>query len=380
MKENRELVELTSARFFAALLIVFFHNFSLSALEPAGQLASAILSTGYLAVGFFFVLSGFILGYTYQNDLAQGPGALNAKRFLVKRLARIYPLFLLGLLLDAPRAISYFIESSGFVAGSLKAAMAALANLSLLQSWHPRIAPAWNTPGWSLSAEMFFYACFPLLAPQIWRLRRSAIGVICLALFFASMLLILPFVIATAQPGQHEMLLTAGRYLPALHLPEFLLGICVARLRSIESLSLWRSRLDRWGFLFGLLAALAVISLYEQIPMLVFHNGLLAPIFSLMIFSLASENAVGASVLRRPTLAILGRASYAVYILHQPLKNFVLWSARNLGLTDSVGLFLIYLIVVIGASLAAYSFIEVPAREYLVRRFSARQSSLRPTS
>jgi peptidoglycan/LPS O-acetylase OafA/YrhL len=41
--------------------------------------------------------------------------------------------------------------------------IAGLAYLSLLQSWHPRVTNTWNTPGWSLSTEAFFYATFPLL-------------------------------------------------------------------------------------------------------------------------------------------------------------------------------------------------------------------------
>jgi peptidoglycan/LPS O-acetylase OafA/YrhL len=89
-----ELLTLTSVRFFAALEVVLMHTLYELGGEQARALPAAVialLTRGGLAVSFFFVLSGFILAYTYcdgQNELKTTPG-----KFWRARFARIYPLY-----------------------------------------------------------------------------------------------------------------------------------------------------------------------------------------------------------------------------------------------------------------------------------------------
>jgi len=89
---------LTSLRFFAAALVVFFHYL------PRGEADNAwwirIINHGYVGVSFFFVLSGFILAYTGVNT--DFHCRYERRAFYARRLARIYPAFLLATLLDWP--------------------------------------------------------------------------------------------------------------------------------------------------------------------------------------------------------------------------------------------------------------------------------------
>src|SRR5260370_7164480 len=89
------LPALTSLRFFAALHVVFFHFLAFKILPSEGWLGQ-ISSIGYVGVSFFFVLSGFILVYTYAGRDTP------ARDFWRARFARIYPAFAFSLLLTGP--------------------------------------------------------------------------------------------------------------------------------------------------------------------------------------------------------------------------------------------------------------------------------------
>src|SRR5437899_7700201 len=90
---------LTSLRFFAAMHVLAFHNHLDALMDLPGGIRS-IIRTGYVSVSLFFVLSGFILAYTYHGD-REGV-SFDRRSFLAARLARIYPVYLVGLLLAAP--------------------------------------------------------------------------------------------------------------------------------------------------------------------------------------------------------------------------------------------------------------------------------------
>src|ERR1700722_13625137 len=85
---------LTGARFIAALLVVCFHF-----VPHAPTWMNSIIRNGYLGVPFFFVLSGFILTYNYASDSQRQIGA---RSFWVARFARIYPIYLVSLVLSLP--------------------------------------------------------------------------------------------------------------------------------------------------------------------------------------------------------------------------------------------------------------------------------------
>ncbi|MFN7619336.1 MAG: acyltransferase family protein, partial [bacterium] len=164
---------LTGVRFFLALGVVLFH-YQLQWTLPGD---GGLLNRARLAVDVFFILSGFILTHVYL----QGDGALNYRRFLAARFARIYPahlfilLAMLGLVLAAP-ILGVGLEPGRFnptdFAGSLL----------LVQAWFPRETLAlWNGPAWSLSAEWFAYLAFPAYAALALRLRNRPWVIISLA-------------------------------------------------------------------------------------------------------------------------------------------------------------------------------------------------------
>ena len=126
-----------------------------------------LLKTGYMAVGVFFTLSGFILAYNHSLDHAWNFDEI--KRFALGRFARIYPVYVLGLLLVLPFQIRGLIQHP-VNNGSLGALQ-----FVLLQAWAPAATGKWNSPGWSLSNEAFFYSMFPFLGVALCQNQVSGI-------------------------------------------------------------------------------------------------------------------------------------------------------------------------------------------------------------
>ncbi len=93
------------------------------------------------------------------------------RRFIAARLARLYPLYILALALDAPFVVAHLAKLHSGSGELFVAVLGVIFAALLVQSWWLGTAMGWNSPGWSLSCEAFFYVLWPAAAP---RLRVSA--------------------------------------------------------------------------------------------------------------------------------------------------------------------------------------------------------------
>ncbi len=371
-----QLTALTSLRFFAALHVVLFHaRGALNASSfPGHQELKNLLGAGPVSVGLFFVLSGFVLTYTYLGDPDRPRVRLRA--FWVARLARVYPVYFLGLLLAAPFALT----AAGVPAMNVWAAGVAV--FVLVQAWVPSLALAWNPPAWSLSAEAFFYLAFPFAAPPLARLGRRG-AFVALAVLWA-MALAAPAAVLSA--GAHGLIdlsyVPHGAegpawsaflaYNPLVRLPEFLFGVVVARLYQLRRGP--GSVKGSWLALIAV-AVLAVLlacdrGVYGPFAGAVVNNGVLTPLFGLLVYGLACGGGRFAALLSRRPLVLLGEASYAVYILHVPVL-MGLNRAFRAGVLSAPQLawFFLYIFTVVVLSLFVFRFVEEPARRLIRRRF-----------
>jgi peptidoglycan/LPS O-acetylase OafA/YrhL len=162
-----QILPLTGMRIVLAMWVVVFHQIPSDSLlgQYMGHLPRPLFSlaaTGYVAVGVFFVLSGFILALNYP--VPDRWGRSQNIRFGIARLARVYPVYLLGILLVIP--VKHLIHHP------VTEGIRGLLQISLLQSWWPEAALTWNKPGWSLSNEAFFYLSFPAAGVLLWRISR----------------------------------------------------------------------------------------------------------------------------------------------------------------------------------------------------------------
>lgn len=147
---------LESFRGLAAIMIVLFHSpFFFS------ENYSTFVSNGYIFVDFFFVLSGFIMAYSYADRIGND---VTTKTFFTKRFSRIYPLHLFTLVLWIPYLLVKHILYSSGIGGTdpfiINDFFSFIENLFLVHSWGLQSHLTWNAPSWSISTEFFAYIIF----------------------------------------------------------------------------------------------------------------------------------------------------------------------------------------------------------------------------
>jgi peptidoglycan/LPS O-acetylase OafA/YrhL len=133
----------------------------------------------------------------------------------------------------------------------------------------------------------------------------------------------------------------------------------------------------------ALIGITGMLACGSQISYPFLHNGLLDILFAVLIYGLAREGAAGhhfqvVRLLSMPALVLLGEASYALYILHVPLRT---WMYKVLewfhpGVQPSMPLFAAYTIFTVGISILVFKIIEEPARRMIRRRLTPAVPSL----
>jgi peptidoglycan/LPS O-acetylase OafA/YrhL len=362
--DRPRLPALTSLRFFAALHVFAFHMYAMKIANDTG-LARRISSIGYVGVSFFFILSGFILVYTYADrDTSAG-------EFWRARVARIYPAYLFSLLFNAPFFFYVVLKMHPVPVPFFQwpqdhlIASCALV-LSLLQSWIPGAALAWNPPAWSLSVEAFFYLLFPALIIWLARKRPASWFQIALVSWIVSLAITFLYVwlrpdgVAFVDDNSTLNWLSALNFNPLVRLPEFLLGACCGFL-------FLRGKIDqKWAtplILAGLAYFAVIIATANRIPYPILHDAALTPAFAAIIFGIAFRPK-WTRVLEIAPLILLGEASYSFYLLHSSLIGMI-FNPTGQPLHPSVPRFILGLVIPVGISILVFKLIEQPARRKL---------------
>ena len=376
--QKPQLMELTSTRFIAAMAVLLGHFSELLALPPV----VAQLISGGIGVSFFFVLSGFILCYIYWDAFAGGITADNFRRYFVARIARVYPLYVLALVLITGLYLAIVTVRPGTIDFPPNPVISWIANLFAVQTFAPTRATQqfWNGPGWSISTEFAFYLLVPFVLAGIAKYVRDITGLV---------LLLLPTIAlgVLAQAGALTLVLgfgwdrvfwldtVASRNILWL-LPEFMTGVITARLLFGGHLPWLGSAGARNLLLVGSVALVLLLNMapwpaedHAIIIMSQFrlYLGYMIP-FAGVIAALAAGPTCLSAILQWPFSVILGETSYALYIFH-----WIPWSA--LSVLKAVGM-AIHPIAVMGVilltilcSLGSYLWFEKPVRSYLRRKY-----------
>lgn len=350
------LPALTGLRFILAIWVILHHlTGKAMMLEPwVESLPSCLQSLargGYLAVGTFFVLSGFVLARSY-GDREWNRGSL--MRYGIARIARVYPGYLLSMLIVSP-----FIYRSLFAGGAASAHRGTLlADYGLvLQGWTGPLGVGWNTPAWSLSCELFFYLCFPALLMLFARPTWPRIAVA------AAISIVLPIALA----GLH----VPAWWKPFYHIADFLAGIVASYVFDALRDSRWTfERVGMWLYGFAGSAGALLVAFPGFLRGVLNFNSALRPLNVAVLIGLAIGGGLPARLLSTRPLKYLGQASYSMYILHVPL---LWWYARYAQKGPLAAL--IYIAGVIVISALAFEFVEEPANR-LIRRWATRPTTL----
>ena len=341
-------------RLFAAFLVMSYHF-----AHHAPQDAPAIIAwfeRMMPLLDMFFMISGFLIFHRY-HDRIDTPAAYGS--YLVKRLARLYPLHLMttGFFVLVAIALSFgVIQSQGADGGMSRYNWAELpANLLLLQAWGITNDLTFNYVSWSLSAEWFCYLMLPVI---IFAARRGGLlGLFALLVLVIALLETL--VAMKLMPYQSWMQASIWGAYRAF--ADFTMGAIVCAL-FMKSRSTLRSSLPAWLFI-----AVAVSGM---------HLGV-SPYISLIIIALAlyfaaiSERNAPDSYRFLDVFAPVANVSFGIYLWHPVMEAIFLSLAwrrwvEPTGYVDFYVWLLVPTILTVLVSLLSYRLVEAPANNFIL--------------
>jgi peptidoglycan/LPS O-acetylase OafA/YrhL len=401
---------LTGLRFVAALSVAIAHGFSYMTVPP--QVATPmwqVLVPYFAAFGMsaFFVLSGFVIHYNYEAQI-RDEGWRGFANFLVARFARLYPLYIVCVLIDL-NSNGYFIDLFAGKSETVEHARATLPYyLTMTQTWSYGVVDGWSmvyafpanllvTVSWSVSTEFFLYLAYPAV-----RLLITYLGSPRQTLIAIAALVVMTWVLLSLYVGYRGALdrfavgwygdvagLSHGfsdsfcRWLlyfsPYARIPEFSLGCLVASLhcqlnRAPAALESRLGKLAGWFALVVILALVVDVSHGGFVSAAVFNFGFAVPV-AVIIFSVSRYKGIIERLLSSRTAVCCGDCSYSIYMLHLMILSHAGLGALPLGtLSAFTAIVLINLIIAllttIGLSWVTYTILEVPARQLLRRALS----------
>lgn len=338
-----KISQITFTRFLAAMAIVISHFNKDLFLYKIDYISNIFLKAN-VGVSYFFILSGFIMIVAYHKK-----ERINYFDYYKNRFARIYPLYVVGLLLYLVTRYSNFSIDKGFL------------YLLGLQSWIPGEAMILNFPGWSISVEFLFYLIFPLLYNHFYSKGNKSIWVVTIIIWIITQVFCNLYADSSYYEGPHTKSHEFLYYFPLMHINEFLVG-------NLAGLFFVKNSKQKNYDVPVVIIFTAVLLFLIFIP-LFYHNGLMALLFIPLIIFISRNNGVLTRLFSLKPMEYLGEASYAIYITHIPVLYILreILKEYNLGI-DIV--FCIYIVVLIVTSILFYQFIEKPLRDYLKRIIS----------
>ncbi len=352
-----QLDQITFTRFIAALTVVFFH-YGQSVFPANVPFLFENVTAGPIAVGYFYVLSGFIMAIAYYKPDKSNQKAISKKKYWLARFARIYPVYLLALLLIV--GAKYKDLAQNWETLPL--------HLLLLQSWIPGYPITLNTPGWSLSVEAFFYLCFPFLLIWVYKAGTKPLAIFTVILWIATQIILLTQLNSDSYAPKtdlHDLIY----YYPLMHLNSFVAGLLVGIYLKRSTNKVQASNNTFWlVFSFALIFILIwsrphLESLFGF--KIAFTNGLLAPAFLWFIVLLARHKGMITNVFSYGWLVLLGEASYSLYILQKPVHGIYDKLVVPRVSLPEVAHFYIFLVMLIIISILSFKYFETPLRKYL---------------
>ena len=313
---------LISLRFFAVTLIVIHH---LRYLFIPNLLHNE--NFGILGVAFFLILSGFVISLNYPQ-FTQARESLN---FLWNRIARIYPLHIIGFLV----CLTIFLFRDFPVT-----IPAAIFNITLLQSYLPskNIYFSFNSLSWMLSTLFFFYIVFSFS-------NYKPRNFLWLFLISLTILLLSIMYIETNQLGNNLWFRLWLLYIfPPNKLVIILLGVGAARFLLKHLRQIIQLTGKMWGTVLEITALLLAIDfilwgnfahitksvlIFFRLPLtksldLINTNYIAAPLITLFVISVFSiEKGVISQLLKKRFFLFLGEVSFSIFISHQILINYL---------------------------------------------------------
>jgi peptidoglycan/LPS O-acetylase OafA/YrhL len=364
------LPALTGIRTLLAFAIVLFHF-----TPPHLGILFPFVDNGYVFVGVFFLISGYVLTYNYADRAA----TLVKREFWLARFSRLYPVYLLVLLFSFSMLQSEWQSRSHFEFWK-----GLLLTPLVLQGWSPSLATFWNTVAWTLSCEVVLYAAFPFLIRAPWPKKPLHLVFVLLGLWIVGLvphslyLFLNPdHIVGPVNRYSSTQLIRFLKFTPLPYACTFLTGVTLGKLQ----LALHITPRQRLALTAVSLVAVGLFfyTVVVRAPYLLMHGGLLTPLFAALVLGLSGPHFLSALFSWRPLL-LIGESSYCLYLIHfnvfQLLHIYHVPERLHLAAFDPYFSYAILILL----SLAIYRFVETPARKALLRRFSQKIRTPMPTA
>lgn len=291
--------------------MVFFHHFNPFQKNASLGLFFGIVNEMYIGVTVFFLLSGFLIGYRYFDS-----GKLNFRKYIVNRVARIYPMYFLLTVLTF--TVFYFSDNSH----SLFSIKVFFLNITFLKGLFSDFVFTGINQGWSLTVEEMFYFTAPLFFILLRRNRYNLI-------FIPVIILSSGFLLSTYF-SNHSFygLLGSNRFMLNYtffgRCFEFFIGIALSFYFKRNQFKL-KTKWATYSGAFIILLSLILLNLvrgdgkYGVInPLGIIINNLLLPILGIAVlfWGLLTEKNLIQKILASPLFVMLGKSSFIFYLIH----------------------------------------------------------------
>jgi peptidoglycan/LPS O-acetylase OafA/YrhL len=316
------------------------------------------LPHAYLAVDFFFVLSGFVVAHAYEAKLNR---SMTPKAFMQRRFIRLYPLYVAGLILSVVTFVADVALGADHQKRSLEVAAFGLGLLFIPTPTALAPKGTWgnifptNGPAWSLSLEFWINAIYAFCSKRLTRPILTTILLLSLGAVIGGTLLH-----DDANLGWNWETYLGGW---ARVFWSFFAGIAAYRIHRSTTLRPCRT----WVGVFLGLLLVDIFSFGEP--------GVLADLLSIVVLFPAIVF-VGARVrFHRLAIAVsgwLGATSYALYIVHRPIGDILVWLYKRWSFPlegeTSVPSMILWIAVTVAVAYAL-DLADVRVRRFLTARF-----------
>lgn len=344
---------LDGLRGLAAFAVILDHT-------PPNMLGNLVPGR-YLAVDFFFVLSGFVLAHAYGSRLESGWSAFS---FLRARIIRLYPLYFAGLAIGVSLALVGVLRGwdatpIGEVGVFVLLGLLFLPAPPMFDFGGGNLYP-FNGPSWSLFFELVANFTYGLIARVLgWRLLSAILLVGAVALAFT----------VTRHPDVGGPGWLWSHFDAGLSrvIFDFFAGVALFRLRGTF-------RFPRLPAVIPALVFLVVIAAPVAAAWRAPYDAAIAILVMPLLVGFASEAKVTGAIGK--ACSGLGALSYGVYVLHVPLLAMLLVAGQTAHI-DLSGMTIVGLIVVIAGVVAAVlnRFYDAPMRRWLSEKLPGRANS-----
>jgi peptidoglycan/LPS O-acetylase OafA/YrhL len=347
---------LTGVRGVAAAVIVAYH-FGDVQLYGGGNIAYYRIAHGYLLVDMFFMLSGYVIALTYKDAFDSG-GLKNFATFMLKRVARLYPAYLV---IGAFYLAKIAAGLNGQDTLSMFSAYDYIGNLLMMTGWGFYVKPVIGV-SWAASAEMGSYLLVPLLIAVTLRRSRLWCGLIVLAALAG----IYAVSISGRGSGGPLDVVNGNSFYPLLRaICGFTLGFAIFRFSGV---------LDRLSTAAQDVLLAVILVAIVTVMGLAAGDRLLYLLFIPLVAVLSHDGRLAQVLFGNALVYRLGIISYSIYLIHPLFVSFAVRAWRDYGETRTVYLIasaVCFVAIWLLAELS-YRFVEMPGRKAVVDLFLAK--------